>query len=181
MFWCFLVSGGTSLILQGTLTRLLRFVLGNTTLAITTVLCAFLAGLALGSYIGGRLCDRNRRLLRTYGLLEGSAAVFCLLLPVCIEALEPAYRWMYANLQDSPLTLSLARFLLCGALVIGLASGITLGSAAYAEASRFEEAVRVAQDALNLARPSRQMMLAGEIETQLSLYREGKAYHLPER
>jgi spermidine synthase len=118
VFWCFLLSGATSLILQGTLTRLLRFVLGNTTLAITTVLCAFMAGLALGSYVGGRLSDRSCRPLRTYGLLEGAVGVCCLLLPAVIAALEPAYRLMYLHLQDSPVALSLARFLLCGLLLL---------------------------------------------------------------
>jgi spermidine synthase len=118
VFWCFLVSGATSLILEGTLMRELRFVLGNTTLAITTVLCAFMAGLALGSYISGRLCDRAGRLLRWYGLLEGAVGVCCLLLPACIQALEPAYRWMYLHLQDTPLALSMARFLLCGVLLL---------------------------------------------------------------
>jgi spermidine synthase len=118
VFWCFLVSGATSLILQGTLMRELRFVLGNTTLAITTVLCAFMAGLALGSYISGRLCDRTRRLLRLYGLLEGAVGVCCLLLPVAIVALEPVYRSMYVHLQDSPLMLSMARFLLCSLLLL---------------------------------------------------------------
>ncbi len=118
VFWCFLASGGMSLILEGTLTRLLRFVLGNTTLAITTVLCAFMAGLALGSYVAGRLSDRTSRLLRMYGLMEGAVGVSCLLLPFAIQALEPAYRWMYLHLQDTPLTLSLARFLLCGLLLL---------------------------------------------------------------
>ncbi len=113
-----MASGATSLILEGTLTRLLRFVLGNTTLAITTVLCAFMAGLALGSYVAGRLSDRTTRLLRMYGLMEGAVGVSCLLLPFAIQALEPAYRWMYLHLQDTPLTLSLARFLLCGLLLL---------------------------------------------------------------
>ena len=115
---CFLLSGATSLILEGTLTRLLRFVLGNTALAVTTVLCAFMAGLALGSYVAGQLCDRRRRLLRVYGLLEGAVGVSCLLLPACIDALQPVYRSMYAHLADFPLALSLARFLLCGLLLL---------------------------------------------------------------
>jgi spermidine synthase len=115
---CFLTSGATSLILEGTLVRLVRFVLGNTTLAVTTVLCAFMAGLALGSYVGGRLCDRSTRLLRMYGALEGAVGVSCLVLPWCIVALEPAYRWMYVHLADTPLWLSLARFVLCGWLLL---------------------------------------------------------------
>jgi spermidine synthase len=115
---CFLLSGATSLVLEGALIRLLRFSLGNTTLAVTTVLCAFMAGLALGSYVAGRLCDRTSRLLRMYGILEGAVGVCCLLLPVCILALEPVYRSMYGHLADWPLVLSLARFLLCGLLLL---------------------------------------------------------------
>lgn len=118
VFLCFLLSGGTSLILEGTLTRLLRFVLGNTTLAVTTVLCAFMAGLALGSYVAGRLCDRQDRLLRMYGLMEGAVGVVCLVLPLCVQALQPVYHLMYLRLQDSPVALSLARFLLSGLLLL---------------------------------------------------------------
>lgn len=115
---CFLLSGATSLILEGTLIRLLRFALGNTTLAVTTVLCAFMAGLALGSYVAGRLCDRVSRLLRLYGILEGAAALCCLLLPAAIAAMQPLYRSMYLHLHDAPAMLSLARFLLCGLLLL---------------------------------------------------------------
>jgi tetratricopeptide (TPR) repeat protein len=52
-------------------------------------------------------------------------------------------------------------------------------AAAYAETGHFEDAVWTAEKAQGLARQTGQTSLAGEIETQLALYRQGKAYHLP--
>ena len=52
-------------------TRRLTHVFGSTTLAVSTVLAAFMLGLAAGSLLLGRWADRHReRALRAYGLLE---------------------------------------------------------------------------------------------------------------
>src|SRR5262249_451784 len=50
--------------------RMLTRYLGATTYATATVLVVFMAGLALGSYLGGRFADRTRRFLLGYVLLE---------------------------------------------------------------------------------------------------------------
>ena len=115
---CFVTSGAASLILETTLTRLLRLVLGNTTLAVTTVLCAFMGGLALGGYLGGRLAERTTRPLRAYAILEGAIGVTCLLLPLAVRALQPVYGWLYLHVEDSFLLLSLVRFTFCGLLLL---------------------------------------------------------------
>jgi spermidine synthase len=115
---CFVTSGAASLILESTLTRLLRHVLGNTTLAVTTVLCAFMGGLALGGYLGGRLSERANRPLRAYGLLEGAIGLSCLLLPLAIQSLQPLYHWLYPYVENSYLLLSLVRFTFCGLLLL---------------------------------------------------------------
>jgi Flp pilus assembly protein TadD len=51
-------------------------------------------------------------------------------------------------------------------------------AAAHAEAGNFAEAVRVAENALSLARQSGETSLVHDIETQLSAYRDGKPYRL---
>ena len=57
---CFFLSGSSGLILESLWTRELRLVFGSTTLAISTVLAAFMGGLGLGSYLAGRYADRHQ-------------------------------------------------------------------------------------------------------------------------
>src|SRR5437763_3310670 len=75
----FFLSGASGLIFQTVWVRSLTRYLGATTPALATVLGVFMAGLALGSALGGRLADRTRRPLRYYGLLEIGIATLGLL------------------------------------------------------------------------------------------------------
>ena len=60
----FLASGFCGLVYQVAWVRLLTPVFGVTAYAISTVIAAFMAGLALGSYVAGRQIDRRRDPLR---------------------------------------------------------------------------------------------------------------------
>ena len=66
----FFLSGGSGLIYEVAWSRMLVTVFGGTVFAVSTVLTSFMAGLALGSYYGGRLIDRSKNPLRVYGLLR---------------------------------------------------------------------------------------------------------------
>jgi spermidine synthase len=50
---------------------------------------------------------------------------------------------------------------------------------AYAAAGRYEDAVAMAQKAIELARSAGQLQLVGEIEAHLELFRKGQAYRQP--
>jgi len=50
---CFFVSGAAGLVYEIVWTRMLGLVFGHTIFAVTTVLAAFMAGLALGAAAGG--------------------------------------------------------------------------------------------------------------------------------
>ena len=63
-----LLSGAAGLIYQVAWVRLLGLSFGVTVHAISTVLAAFMGGLAIGSVVGGRLADRIRRPLLVYAL-----------------------------------------------------------------------------------------------------------------
>ena len=63
---CFILSGATGLIYEVLWARMLGLVFGATTFAISTVLAAFMGGLALGSAWAGRLAARIKRPLRAY-------------------------------------------------------------------------------------------------------------------
>jgi spermidine synthase len=55
---CFILSGATGLIYEVLWARMLGLVFGATTLAVSTVLAAFMSGLALGSALAGRVASR---------------------------------------------------------------------------------------------------------------------------
>lgn len=114
----FFVSGMCGLIHEIAWTRLLRHIMGNTTFSITTVLCAFMGGLALGSYVGGRIIDRRNDPLRVFAILEGAIAAYCLLLPWFIDSTQPIYRFVYQNTHTTFYVFSLIRFLFCGLLLL---------------------------------------------------------------
>lgn len=61
--------------------RELTLVMGGTTHAVSTVVAAFMAGLALGSFLAGRRASRVASPLRAYGILEIAVAALFLLLP----------------------------------------------------------------------------------------------------
>lgn len=61
---CFFLTGATGLVYQVVWTRRLILTFGATVPAVSTVLAAFLGGLALGSLIFGRIADRRRDPIR---------------------------------------------------------------------------------------------------------------------
>ena len=79
-----LLSGSCGLIYEIVWMKTLTLVIGNSVFSITTVLTAFMGGLALGSFLAGRFIDKIKNPLRTYGLLEGGIGLYALLLPLLI-------------------------------------------------------------------------------------------------
>jgi len=58
ILFLFFASGISGLIYEIVWTRIFTLLFGNTTYAISTVLTAFMAGLAAGSFIFGRIVDK---------------------------------------------------------------------------------------------------------------------------
>ncbi len=106
----FFLSGACGLVFENVWSRLLRLVMGNTVFSVTTVLCAFMGGLALGSFLGGKIIDRRKDALKIYALLEGGIGIYCLLIPWLIPVAEPLYRFIYQNFHTSFIFFSLLRF-----------------------------------------------------------------------
>ena len=85
---CFYLSGAAGLLYQVLWTRLLIPHVGATLHSVSTVLAAFMAGLALGSWLGGRAIDRwPASPLRVYALLELLIAVSAALIPLTLPLL----------------------------------------------------------------------------------------------
>lgn len=116
----FLLSGVSGLIYQIVWTRLLVLVFGNTMLATSTVLSAFMGGLAAGSYVLGKYIDQKpRSLIRVYAVLEAGVGIFALLFPLVLDAGTPLYMWLYKGAATNIVTLNLVRFFVCF-LIIGI-------------------------------------------------------------
>ncbi|HYW89433.1 MAG TPA: fused MFS/spermidine synthase, partial [Chloroflexota bacterium] len=71
--------------------RLLGLAFGVTIYAISTVLAAFMAGLTIGSLIGGRRADGVARPLRLYGCVELAVGATALLTPWAFRVLQDVY------------------------------------------------------------------------------------------
>ena len=77
-----------------------------------------MGGLALGSFVGGKIIDRDFNPLAAYAILEAGIGLYCLFIPLFIELAFPLFQWIYLNLGDSYTQTSLVRFLVCGFLLI---------------------------------------------------------------
>ena len=106
----FFLSGASGLVYEVIWTRMLLTVFGATLYAVATVLAAFMGGLALGSFLGGRVADRLRRPLLVYGVIEVLVAGAALAVPVGLRLFDPLYRAIYSAGETSFLALSLIRF-----------------------------------------------------------------------
>ncbi|MCI2432161.1 fused MFS/spermidine synthase [Candidatus Acetothermia bacterium] len=111
-FLCFLLSGGTALIYQVAWVRHMTLIFGSTAFAVSTVLTAFMAGLALGSYLLGRWIDRRGSPLLAYAGLEALIGAYALLIPLIFAALIPIYQWVWDQFSPHYYLFSLIRFVL---------------------------------------------------------------------
>ena len=113
-----LISGSCGLVYEILWMKMLTLVIGNTVFSITTVLTAFMGGLALGSFLAGRFIDKIRHPLSIYGILEGSIGAYALLLPLLIAGTEPLFRFVYQSINPSFYTFSLLRFFVCAIILL---------------------------------------------------------------
>ena len=134
VFGLFFFSGSCALVYQITWMRLFRLVMGNTVFTSATVLTAFMAGLAIGSFIAGRRTDQSTHPLRAYAWLEVLIGLCGLGLLPAFSAIKPVYGWLYTWLADAPLLLGIGRFLVSATL---LALPATLMGATLPLLSRF--------------------------------------------
>src|ERR1041384_6412449 len=115
---CFILSGATGLIYEVLWVRMLGLVFGATTLAVSTVLAAFMGGLALGSALAGRLASRIRKPIATYGGMEIGIAIYALLVPFLFRWIDHVYVVIWQQFQPGFFTFSLWRFLLSSLVLL---------------------------------------------------------------
>src|SRR6185436_10478162 len=113
------LSGAAALVYEITWTRLLTLQMGQTVAAVSTVLAAFMGGLAAGSWLGSRIDRRwsdrptaDRARLRAYAALELLVAVFALALPAMLAGSQPLLAWAYDDAL-APARFGIVRAVLC--------------------------------------------------------------------
>jgi spermidine synthase len=127
----FFISGVSGLILETVWTRLMVRVFGSTTFAVSTVLTAFMAGLAGGSYLAGRYASRMRRphqAIVAYGALEVAIGLYALAIPWIADLLPVLHAKLWSLEATSYQLFGLLRFLLVLVVLAfpALAMGATL-------------------------------------------------------
>ena len=115
---CFVLSGATGLIYEVLWARMLGLVFGATTLAVSTVLAAFMGGLALGSALAGKFAPRIGKPLSTYGWMEIGIAIYALLVPLLFRLVDYVYALIWQQLHPGYFTFSLWRFVLSGLVLL---------------------------------------------------------------
>ncbi len=118
VYVCFILSGATGLIYEVLWARMLGLVFGATTFAVSTVLAAFMGGLALGSAWAGRIGPKIKRPLIAYGLLEIGVAVYGLAVPALFRAADYFYAMVWQRFQPGFFAFSSWRFALSIALLL---------------------------------------------------------------
>ncbi len=97
----FFASGMSALVYQVVWLRMLSRITGVTMHATAIVVAAFMAGLALGSFLSGRFIDRRNDPLRIYAALEFLVAVTVLLVPYSFSASIPLFSHIYQAVDEN--------------------------------------------------------------------------------
>lgn len=114
----FLASGATSLVYQAIWERQLHLIFGTSQVAVSTVLAAFMTGLALGGFGGARWADKIDRPIRAYAILEAFIGLYALAFPWLVELAKPIYLGFYHSFDPSPTAFATFQFVLLGAMLL---------------------------------------------------------------
>jgi spermidine synthase len=100
----YVASGAAGLMLEVAWARTLGLQMGHTLGATSTVLAAFMGGLAAGSWLGGRVAGRRgaSSLLRAFALAEAAVAAAAFALPTLLSLADPWLRLAYADGEGGP-------------------------------------------------------------------------------
>jgi spermidine synthase len=109
---CLFFSGATALVYQVVWLRMLTLVFGHTVHAITTVLAAFMAGLAVGSLVMGRRARQVSDPLAAYAWLEIGIGVYAAALPWLFELGSALYLALGRALGVASGPFAMAQFLI---------------------------------------------------------------------
>jgi spermidine synthase len=113
---CFALSGAAALIYQVAWVRLLTLALGHTVAAASTVLAAFMGGLAIGAWAAGRIPARWPPTLAMYAALELLIAAIAIALPHLLAGFDPLLVSAYAD-GTAPVGFAITRVAVSAVLI----------------------------------------------------------------
>ena len=124
----FILSGLSALIYQVYFMKKISLVFGSTALAVTTVLAAYMFGLAIGSYGGGKIADRVKSPIKIYAYAELLVGMLLLVSPFLFVWLERLYVFIGKSGSLSLFNLTVIRILFSMPIILlpTLAMGTTL-------------------------------------------------------
>lgn len=140
-FYAFALSGAAALMYEVIWTRELSLIFGSSVYAVSTMLTAFMAGLTLGSFVGGRFADKAKNLFRVFAFLEFGIGIFGLITIPLINYLSPVYFFVYHLFKENFYLFFLAQFLMAFLIMLIPTSfmGATFPVVSKIETKRIEE------------------------------------------
>jgi MFS family permease len=114
----FFLSGLTSLLFEVLWSRQFVTVFGNSSYAISIVLCAYMAGIGLGGLLGGRLADRITNRTLVFGIVQAVIAACALAIPPMLDGMRLLAPTLAALSSHSLLINAIARFGLSFAVLL---------------------------------------------------------------
>ncbi len=123
LFFC---SGASALVYQVLWLRKLSLVFGVTVYAASTVWASFMFGLAVGSFLAGRIADRIRRPLIWFAAAEALIALSAMATPLALAVLQDRYAAVYPSLPKSLAALTATRLVM--ALAVLLVPTVLMGA-----------------------------------------------------
>jgi spermidine synthase len=118
VFVLFFISGACGLIYEVVWSRMMFLIFGRSSLAVGTVLAAFMSGLALGGWLLGKYADRSRNPLRFYAILELGVSLTAFAASFQLTRATPIYIWIHTIFGGSPLMLAVVRFMFAFQLLV---------------------------------------------------------------
>ncbi|MEA2037336.1 MAG: fused MFS/spermidine synthase [Nanoarchaeota archaeon] len=109
----FFLSGMAALIYEVVWTRPLSLIFGSTIYAVSTMLSAFMAGLALGSYILSKYADKLKNPLYTFAIFEICIGIYGLLIIGLFNILPYPFLWIWNKFNPSFAIFNFIQFILC--------------------------------------------------------------------
>ena len=100
----FFASGCAALIYETVWFYLVQLVVGASSISVAVLLCAFMGGMALGSWLLTRLTPRTRSPLRVVAALEIGIAIFGIVIPIALPWIQQVYLTL-AEPGSTPVTL----------------------------------------------------------------------------
>ncbi len=114
----FFLSNVSAIIYQVVWGRELGYVFGTSMYAVSTVLTAFMAGLALGSYFFGRLADSHKDPVRLFSYLQIATGVYGIAMIGIFKFLPYVYLFLYDIFSWSQQVFMLSLFILAFVFLI---------------------------------------------------------------